>query len=72
MNLREWITEQGLTQREAARRLGVHEITLSRWVMGRAVPRREWRDRIREVTGGAVGVATFFADEAPGPSSEAA
>jgi DNA-binding transcriptional regulator YdaS (Cro superfamily) len=63
MNLREWISRQGMTQREAAGLLCVHEITLNRWIMCRAVPRREQRDRIREVTGGEVGVESFFPDE---------
>jgi transcriptional regulator with XRE-family HTH domain len=40
MTLREWIDQQGITQREAAIRLAVHEVTLHRWLNGRAIPRR--------------------------------
>lgn len=61
MTLREWIAAQGLTQREAAERLDVHEITLNRWVMGHTIPRRGQMARIREVTNGSVPYASFLA-----------
>lgn len=64
MTLREWIAGEGLTQREAAERFGVHEITLSRWVNGRAIPRREQMTTIRVVTKEAVQPASFFAEPA--------
>lgn len=60
MTLREWIAEQGLTQREAAERLRVHEITLNRWINGRAIPRREQMAAIRAETAEAVQPASFF------------
>ena len=63
MTLREWISEQGLTQRAAADRLGVHEITLSRWLTGKAIPRREQMASIRQETAGTVDAGSFYAAE---------
>ena len=59
MNLREWIAREGITQREAAERLGVHEITLNRWLSGRMTPRRGQIAAIETLTGGAVLWADF-------------
>ncbi len=64
MTLREWIAEQGLTQREAAERLDVHEITLNRWLNDKALPRRSQMARVQHMTGGAVGPADFYASPA--------
>ena len=60
MTLREWIGSQGLTQRAAADRLGVHEITLNRWLTGKAIPRREQMTAIREATAGQVEAGSFY------------
>lgn len=60
MTLREWIANQRLTQREAAERLGVHEITLNRWVNEKATPRRKQMSRVQTATDGAVQPRDFF------------
>lgn len=60
MTLREWIATAGLTQRAAAERLGVHEITLSRWLTGRAIPRRDQMTLIGALTAGAVLPNSFY------------
>jgi transcriptional regulator with XRE-family HTH domain len=62
MTLREWIADQQLTQREAAARLGVHEITLNRWLSGKAIPQRRQLEAIRQISG--VEPATFFPSQA--------
>lgn len=41
--LRRWLKAHALTQREVAKRLGVHEVTLSNWVRGRQ-PAPKWLD----------------------------
>ena len=60
MTLREWIIDQGLTQRAAADRFGVQEITLSRWLTGKAIPRRDQMAAIRDATGGRVEAGSFY------------
>lgn len=60
MTLREWIIRHGLTQRAAADRLGVHEITLNRWLNGHAIPRREQMDAIRVATDDLVQPGSFY------------
>jgi transcriptional regulator with XRE-family HTH domain len=65
MTLREWIESQKLTQREAAARLGVHEITLNKWVNGRMIPRRAQMETVEARTGGAVCGRDFFAPATP-------
>lgn len=60
MTLREWIATAGLTQRAAAERLGVHEITLNRWLTGRAIPRRDQMTLIGTMTDGAVLPNSFY------------
>lgn len=60
MTLREWIATAGLTQRAAAERLGVHEITLSRWLTGKAIPRRDQMTLIGSLTAGAVLPGSFY------------
>lgn len=60
MTLREWIATAGLTQRAAAERLGVHEITLSRWLTGRAIPRRDQMTLIGTMTAGVVLPNSFY------------
>ena len=64
MTLREWIEAQNITQREAAKRLGVHEITVNRHVSGKQIPRRELMAAIERITEGAVKPADFFAEAA--------
>lgn len=60
MTLREWIHAAGLTQRAAAEQFDVHEITLNRWVAGKAIPRREQMARIAVVTDGQVQPSAFY------------
>jgi predicted XRE-type DNA-binding protein len=61
MTLRQWIADNGLTQASAAEMFEVHEITLSRWINGHAIPRRAQMARIGVLTKNAVLPNDFFA-----------
>lgn len=60
MTLREWITQNSMTQRQAAELLGVHEITLNRYVTGKQIPRRATMMAISKITSGAVCPIDFY------------
>lgn len=60
MTLREWLRQQDMTQREAADRLGVHEITMCRYVSHKQIPRRDILAKIDALTGGAVKPGSFY------------
>ena len=60
MTLKEWLLKENMTQEAAAKRIGVHEITINRWINGRITPRRAQMARVEEITGGEVKPASFF------------
>ena len=62
MTLRQWIETQNMTQQQAADLLGVHAVTLNRYLSGKLTPRRAMLEKVREVTGGAVQPADFFGE----------
>lgn len=47
--LRDALDHKGWTQTELARRMGVHEVTISRFFTGKQIPRPEMLDRIAHV-----------------------
>ena len=49
--LRQWRTGQQLSQEAAAARLGVDEMTVSRWERGDTEPQKRHWPKIEEVTG---------------------
>ena len=60
MKLIKWRTEQGLTQIELARRLGVSGPTISSWEVGGKKPGARTMQRISALTGGAVLPNDFY------------
>jgi DNA-binding transcriptional regulator YdaS (Cro superfamily) len=72
MDLATYLQHADLTQAEFAARLGVHPVTLNRWVKGHAMPRRAAMAKIQNLTGGCV-LPADLATAATAPSvSEAA
>jgi transcriptional regulator with XRE-family HTH domain len=63
VKLGNWLHSQGLTQDAFAEIVGSNKSSVSRWVDGRVVPRREHLLRIAETTAGAV-TANDFMDAA--------
>ncbi len=59
--LKQYLEENGLSQREFGERIGVRQSVVSRWVSGKAYP--DWEcslPRIVKVTGGAVDANSFL------------
>jgi len=54
MTLKQWMSDQGITQHQAATLLGVSQPTLCRWINLVNAPDIENIINIRKVTGGAV------------------
>lgn len=52
--LKAWLDTEGRKQKWLAKKLLVHEATLSRWLGGHAVPHQVFRTEIAEITDGAV------------------
>ena len=48
---KKWRDAAGLTQVQAAKRMEVHSLTLSRWERGSHLPRKSHWPKIKEVTG---------------------
>lgn len=62
MRLREWLEDKGLMRVEFAALVGVHPITMTRWVTGQWVPSSEYIERISELTDGAVTANDLMAE----------
>jgi transcriptional regulator with XRE-family HTH domain len=60
MTLREYLKASGITQEEFARQIGVHAVTVNRWVTGGALPLRLRMEQIRLATRGQVLPASFY------------
>lgn len=54
-----WLAEEGRQRSWLARKLGIDASLVSRWATGDRVPRLEWRQRIEEITLGAVSVTAW-------------
>lgn len=59
MKLKDWRKRDGITQAQAANRIGVSVTTISRWEAGEVVPRQQQMAAIRKATKGAVGAVDF-------------
>lgn len=64
MTITEYLAREGLSHAEFARRLGVEQSTVSRWVSGERRPEWPQLARLRKVTGGAVQPNDFLEDKA--------
>lgn len=60
MRLGDYLDANAMTQADFARRMGVSEGAVSKWVAGRATPRADMIGRIAADTGGAVAPADWF------------
>jgi transcriptional regulator with XRE-family HTH domain len=63
MKLRTYREENGLTLAQMAEKVGVSEVSMSRYERGDRMPRPEVMRKIGEVTGGAVRPNDFFGAE---------
>jgi len=59
MTLSDYLAQSGLSQAEFARAIETSQPTVSRYITGLRMPRRDHLRRIREVTGGAVTANDF-------------
>jgi DNA-binding transcriptional regulator YdaS (Cro superfamily) len=68
MKLSEWLHGHRETQSDFAGRpeIGVHPMTVAKWVTGRAVPRPARMAAIERVTGGAVRANDFYGNRPAG------
>jgi transcriptional regulator with XRE-family HTH domain len=57
MTLKDWMQKEGLTQPEAAKRLGASQQDVSRWVLGKNEPTLRMALSIEKKTRGAVTAA---------------
>lgn len=64
MKLADFLSDKGMSRADFAAALGVSEVTITRYVGGRRMPRVEHLRRIREVTAGAVTADDFLSAEA--------
>lgn len=62
MRLKDWLDAKHMSPAEFAGLVGVERSTVGRWLSGR-MPQKVHRDKIREVTGGAVTGGDFVEDE---------
>lgn len=54
MDISEYLAEAKMTQTAFAEMIGVHPVTLNRWINGHAMPRRAEMAKIRAATCGLV------------------
>lgn len=71
MRLSEWLDRSAVKRWEFAARIGVHPVTVSKWIAGVQRPRLEALRSIARETEGAV-TANDFVDAVPGDLPEAA
>lgn len=58
--LLDWLTRNGVTQRELARRIAVRAATVSTWVNETAQPRPMHMQQMADITGGEVPILAWF------------
>jgi len=56
MTLREWLKKEGITAKEFAKRTGIPEVNIYRWITGRFKPRANYIMKIYKATNGEVGI----------------
>ncbi len=57
-----WMESNGVTQSEIARRTGIPQTSVSRWVLGKAMPKIGAAVELERLTFGAVRVADWMTD----------
>lgn len=74
MQLKSFLTKHGLTETAFAERLGVSQVTINRYILGKRFPSPEMILRIAAETGGKVKVADWYEQVASkqSPASESA
>lgn len=70
--LTQYLEQEGISQAEFARQLGVSQPTVNRWALGTADPRRDAIAKIEKLTGGAISHAYWLSPDRPRPANEAA
>lgn len=60
---RKFLTDAGLTQAEAAKRLGVSAPTMHDWLTGAKRPTAVWRDAIERLSSGSVPASSWVTPE---------
>jgi transcriptional regulator with XRE-family HTH domain len=65
MTLQEWLLDRNVSQSELARAIGVAPSTVTKYVQGTRIPRREVLIKICEHTDDAVGPADFYLKTIP-------
>lgn len=68
--LTQYLEQEGISQAEFARRVGVTQPTVNRWIAGTADPRREKVAEIERLTNGAISHAFWHSPDRPRVSSE--
>ena len=69
MILKQYLSEQGLTCKAFAEKIGVKTPTVWRYAAGERVPRPEIMNRIVEATGGTVQHRDFYSQGVPGEAA---
>jgi transcriptional regulator with XRE-family HTH domain len=64
MKLAEYLATNKISQADFAQLIQAKQVTVSRYVTGRRMPRRDRLERIREATGGAVSADDFLSEAA--------
>jgi transcriptional regulator with XRE-family HTH domain len=60
MDMKTWLKHDERTRQEIADQLGVHYITLSRWLIGQGVPSKRYIVKIRKLTKNKVTLKDFL------------
>lgn len=68
MRLAEWLKQENKTATDLAAEIPVDTSTVTRYVNGQRVPRKEHMRRIRDITNGAVTADDFMSPDAPSPT----
>lgn len=70
MQLKDWLAENPVTQRQFAGRIGVSDSAMSRYLSGDRIPKPAIITRIFQATGGQVTANDWFAPALPQPIGE--
>jgi transcriptional regulator with XRE-family HTH domain len=60
ITLKQWLSENGVTQSWLAKTLNVHRLTVSRWVSGKTIPHLSVIGKIQTITRGGVVPESFI------------
>jgi len=60
MELKQYLDNKNIKYEDAAQEIGVDQSTITHWINGRSIPRREYMRRIHKWSGGAVTANDFY------------